>query len=97
MVLLHRAEIRPTKLELLSAWLPGRPWFQGEVDAGVERVAAYRFDDPAGQVSGTWDGQPAPLPLASARRADAAPPGGRGPHRTPCRGSLRVGRSAYRT
>ncbi|TDC66985.1 hypothetical protein E1258_01040 [Micromonospora sp. KC207] len=50
MALLHRAEIRPTKLELLSAWLPGRPWFQGEAAAGVERVAAYRFDDPAGQV-----------------------------------------------
>lgn len=50
MALLHRAEIRPTKLELLSAWLPRRPWFEGDAAAGVERVAAYRFDDPAGEV-----------------------------------------------
>ncbi|RKN36518.1 CG0192-related protein [Micromonospora musae] len=50
MALLHRAEVRPTKLELLAAWLPDRPWFEGEPGAEVERVAAYRFDDPAGEV-----------------------------------------------
>ncbi|MGW5667435.1 CG0192-related protein [Micromonospora sp. NPDC003776] len=50
MALLHRAELRPTKLELLAAWLPGRPWFEGAADADLERVAAYRFDDPAGEV-----------------------------------------------
>ncbi|MFC0007773.1 CG0192-related protein [Micromonospora siamensis] len=49
MALLHRAELRPTKLELLAPWLPGRPWFAGG-DGPVERVAAYRFDDPAGEV-----------------------------------------------
>jgi hypothetical protein len=50
MALLHRAEITPTKLELLAAWLPSRRWFQEETAAGVERVAAYRFDDPEGEV-----------------------------------------------
>ncbi|WP_341715778.1 hypothetical protein QQG74_17175 [Micromonospora sp. FIMYZ51] len=50
MALLHRAEIRPTKLELLATWLPGRDWYQGDTDAQVARVAAYRFDDPAGEV-----------------------------------------------
>jgi hypothetical protein len=50
MALLHRAELRPTKLELLSTWLPGRRWYQGPADADVVRVAAYRFDDPAGAV-----------------------------------------------
>ncbi|WBB71623.1 hypothetical protein O7602_17950 [Micromonospora sp. WMMD1128] len=50
MALLHRAELRPTKLELLVGWLPGRPWFAGEAGAPVTRVAAYRFDDPAGAV-----------------------------------------------
>ncbi|WP_076471060.1 CG0192-related protein [Micromonospora avicenniae] len=50
MALLYRAEVRPTKLELLASWLPGQAWFQGEADATPERVAAYRFDDPAGQV-----------------------------------------------
>lgn len=50
MALLHRAEIRPTKLELLAGWLPGRDWYQGRPGAELVRVAAYRFDDPAGQV-----------------------------------------------
>ncbi|MBF5031089.1 MULTISPECIES: hypothetical protein [unclassified Micromonospora] len=50
MALLHRAELRPSKLELLVPWLPGRSWFAGEAGAEVSRVAAYRFDDPAGEV-----------------------------------------------
>lgn len=50
MALLHRAELHPSKLELLAAWLPGRRWYQGQAAAGLERVAAYRFDDPAGEV-----------------------------------------------
>ncbi|MET0491926.1 MAG: hypothetical protein ABW000_02220 [Actinoplanes sp.] len=50
MALLHRAELTPTKLELLQGWLPGRPWFQGEASAALTRVAAFRFDDPAGEV-----------------------------------------------
>ncbi|GIJ24752.1 CG0192-related protein [Micromonospora lutea] len=48
MALLHRAELRPTKLELLATWLPSRDWYAGVGD--VTRVAGYRFDDPAGQV-----------------------------------------------
>ncbi|MGW0505659.1 CG0192-related protein [Micromonospora sp. NPDC003241] len=50
MALLHRAELRPTKLELLATWLPGRVWYRGDADAEVVRVGAYRFDDPAGEV-----------------------------------------------
>jgi hypothetical protein len=50
MALLHRAELHPTKLELLSTWLPGRHWYQGLNDADIVRVASYRFDDPAGAV-----------------------------------------------
>ena len=50
MALLHQAELRPSKLELLSAWLPGRPWFRGGPGVAVHRVAACRFDDPAGEV-----------------------------------------------
>lgn len=50
MALLHAtAELRPTKLELLAAWLPSRAWYRGGV-ADLERVAAFRFDDPAGAV-----------------------------------------------
>ena len=50
MALLHQAELNPTKLELLAAWLPGRHWYQGQAAADIARVAAYRFDDPAGVV-----------------------------------------------
>jgi hypothetical protein len=50
MALLHRASITPGKLELLAAWLPERRWFAGTPGAEVTRVAAYRFDDPAGAV-----------------------------------------------
>ncbi|MGW4465123.1 CG0192-related protein [Micromonospora sp. NPDC004704] len=50
MALLHRAELHPTKLELLAAWLPDRRWYEGSTDDDVVRVAAYRFDDPAGAV-----------------------------------------------
>lgn len=49
MALLHRAELRPTKIELLREWLPSRPWAGGGA-AAVERVAAFRFDDPGGEV-----------------------------------------------
>lgn len=49
MALIHRATLRPTKLELIAAWLPGRPWFAGPA-GDLERLAAYRFDDPAGEV-----------------------------------------------
>jgi hypothetical protein len=48
MALLHDATVTPSKLELLNAWLPSRSWFEGGGD--VERVAAYRLDDPAGEV-----------------------------------------------
>ena len=50
MALLHRATLRPTKLELLTTWLPGRPWYQGPAGIDVVSRGAYRFDDPAGEV-----------------------------------------------
>lgn len=49
MALIHRATLRPTKLELLTAWLPDRAWHTATAGE-LERVAAYRFDDPAGAV-----------------------------------------------
>lgn len=48
MALVHQATLTPSKLELLSSWLPSRTWFRegGE----LTRVGSYRFDDPAGEV-----------------------------------------------
>ena len=50
MALLHDAELRPSKLELLAAWLPTRSWYSGSAEPELTRVAACRFDDPAGEV-----------------------------------------------
>ncbi|WP_238016239.1 hypothetical protein KZZ52_28640 [Dactylosporangium sp. AC04546] len=50
MALLHQAEITPSKLELIEAWLPDQSWFQEPSAEGLARVAAYRFDDPDGEV-----------------------------------------------
>ncbi len=50
MALLHRAELTPSKIELLHGWVPSRPWFAGEAGAALTSVGAFRFDDPAGEV-----------------------------------------------
>lgn len=50
MAVIHQAQLSPTKLEALGAWLPRQPW--SGVAAGEElvEVARFRFDDPAGEV-----------------------------------------------
>jgi hypothetical protein len=50
MATIHRATITPTKLELLTAWLPGCHWYPGEDVKDLQRVGACRLDDPAGEV-----------------------------------------------
>jgi hypothetical protein len=50
MALIHKATLAPTKLELLSAWLPSRPWFNLPAQSDLRLVGSYRFDDPAGEV-----------------------------------------------
>ena len=50
MAVLHQAELRPTKLELLTSWLPTRPWSGLAGGEPLEVVATFRFDDPAGEV-----------------------------------------------
>ncbi|TFC55257.1 MULTISPECIES: hypothetical protein [unclassified Cryobacterium] len=50
MALLHQADITPTKIDMLSRWAPTQPWFVGDAGGSVTNLAAYRFDDPDGQV-----------------------------------------------
>jgi hypothetical protein len=50
MALLHRADLVPSKLELLAGWAPRQPWFVGDKDAPLTNVASFRFDDPDGEV-----------------------------------------------
>lgn len=49
MAILHRAQLNPSKLQLLNPWLVQQEWAQ-PTTAEWERVATYRFDDPDGEV-----------------------------------------------
>ena len=46
---IHHTTLSPTKLELLTAWLPGQSWFAGG-EPLLERSGGFRLDDPAGKV-----------------------------------------------
>ena len=50
MAIIYRATLRPSKLELVAGWAPGGRWGAAAAGAELEQVAAYRFDDPAGEV-----------------------------------------------
>ena len=47
---IYRAQLTPSKLELVEGWAPSQSWFAGDEDATFEQLASYRFDDPLGQV-----------------------------------------------
>lgn len=49
MAVIHQTTMTPGKLELLSAWLPSQPWYQGGPPALV-KCGGFRLDDPAGEV-----------------------------------------------
>ncbi|MBP1327043.1 hypothetical protein JOF28_002275 [Leucobacter exalbidus] len=49
MALIFSTTLRPSKLEMLAAWLPTQDWFHGDASQ-LEAIGAYRFDDPAGEV-----------------------------------------------
>lgn len=49
MAVIHETTITPSKLDLLSAWLPSQPWHRGETPALV-KCGGFRLDDPAGEV-----------------------------------------------
>jgi hypothetical protein len=50
MALLHQAELRPSKMELLDGWAPSQLWFRGELGTTCRSVGAFRWDDPEGEV-----------------------------------------------
>lgn len=51
MALIHHTTIKPTKLELLSEWLPTRPWYRGGTASPVlAKSGGFRLDDPADEV-----------------------------------------------
>lgn len=51
MALIHRTTLKPTKLELLTGWLPSRPWYHGGAgEPQLAKAGGFRLDDPEGEV-----------------------------------------------
>ncbi|WP_372405020.1 1,4-alpha-glucan branching protein [Streptomyces luteireticuli] len=51
MAVIHHTTIVPSKDELLTAWLPTRPWYRPAAGGPrLERAGGFRLDDPAGEV-----------------------------------------------
>ena len=50
MALIHQAELRPSKIDLLREWAPAQQWFVGGAGATLVSLASFRFDDPEGEV-----------------------------------------------
>jgi maltokinase-like protein len=49
MAQIHNTTMSPTKLQLLTRWLPGQSWYAGG-EPLLERSGGFRLDDPAGEV-----------------------------------------------
>ncbi|MFJ6630043.1 1,4-alpha-glucan branching protein [Streptomyces sp. NPDC091376] len=51
MAVIHRTTLKPTKLELLTSWLPSRPWYCGGAgEPELAKAGGFRLDDPQGEV-----------------------------------------------
>ncbi|MEU0387769.1 maltokinase N-terminal cap-like domain-containing protein [Streptomyces chartreusis] len=50
MAVIHRTTVTPTKLELLTSWLPSRPWYGGGAEPQLAKAGGFRLDDPEGEV-----------------------------------------------
>jgi hypothetical protein len=51
MAVIHRTTVTPTKLELLTSWLPSRPWYRGDAaEPKLAKAGGFRLDDPQGEV-----------------------------------------------
>ncbi|QBF46626.1 maltokinase N-terminal cap-like domain-containing protein [Janibacter limosus] len=50
MATIHRAELHPSKLELLTEWMGGQRWFVGTSRPRLRRLDSWRLDDPSGEV-----------------------------------------------
>ncbi|MFI9344075.1 1,4-alpha-glucan branching protein [Streptomyces sp. NPDC052773] len=49
MAVIHHTVLKPTKLELLTSWLPSRAWYRGAAPRPA-KAGGFRLDDPQGEV-----------------------------------------------
>ncbi|MGW2384851.1 maltokinase N-terminal cap-like domain-containing protein [Streptomyces sp. NPDC001658] len=50
MAFIYRTTLKPTKLELLTPWLPTRSWYSGGATPELNKAGGFRLDDPEGEV-----------------------------------------------
>ncbi|MEV8530767.1 1,4-alpha-glucan branching protein [Streptomyces sp. NPDC051211] len=51
MAVIHHTVLKPSKLELLTSWLPSRPWYAGGAgEPELAKAGGFRLDDPQGEV-----------------------------------------------
>lgn len=51
MASIHRTTMTPTKLELLTGWLPAQSWYVGSGETpDLVKAGGFRLDDPEGEV-----------------------------------------------
>lgn len=50
MASIHHTTLVPSKLELLTAWLPSQPWYVATTGPELTKAGGFRLDDPAGEV-----------------------------------------------
>jgi Maltokinase N-terminal cap domain len=51
MAVIHHTDLKPTKLELVTSWLPSRPWYVGGAsEPRLVKAGGFRLDDPQGEV-----------------------------------------------
>jgi hypothetical protein len=51
MAIIHKTTLVPSKLDLLTSWLPGRAWYQGGASKpALAKAGGFRLDDPDGEV-----------------------------------------------
>src|SRR5258708_20143791 len=52
MAIIHDTTMSPSKLELLTSWLPAKPWYAGTGrEPELAKAGGFRLDDPAGEAA----------------------------------------------
>ncbi|MGI5158500.1 maltokinase N-terminal cap-like domain-containing protein [Microbispora sp. CA-102843] len=50
MAVIHRTTLTPSKMELLTSWLPAQAWYEGGGRPELTKAGGFRLDDPQGEV-----------------------------------------------